>query len=228
MKDNGTLVPKSGTAHIRKDVAYAYGRYYITHGVGSACMVTRTIVLDSMCGDPNKTVAVPIKSEEKVVAFAPAPAGNASSSSNKKKKKIKKKIKLKDPCWLTIQGDTQVNLDHWEWEASQRAIRNGGRRGSDASTLRKLKVSNQADKTKTSKTSTESSDIFVPTGLSTTCASTDIITTKRGRGGLPLPICQSKEVTATLKTTVLDGGGTKQLFHITTGAKLSLRNLILR
>jgi hypothetical protein len=221
-------VNQDNISYLRLDTFYPYGRYYITHGprAHDACYVTKTLTLDSMCSDPNKTVTTytPSPSSEDITEgeeYTPAPGdvngtgGSSSSSSTATKTKTKKpkKIRLKDPCWLTIQGDTQLNLDYWEWEKNEAILSKNKRRE------RTLKVSNKGK----TKSTAAGSDPFVPTSLSTTCRSTEIIVTKRGRGGVPAPNCQERPI-----TTVLDGGGVQQLFRITTGAKVSLRDLILR
>jgi hypothetical protein len=207
---------KKNANYIKKDAKYLWGRYYINHGANDACFVTHTIVLDSMCTDPallpNRTEVAPTK----MTAPSPSTSTTKNATANKGSSG-KKDIPLKDPCWLTIQGETEINRAHWDWEAQQHAIRNsnGGRRE------RALKVANAGAQ---DTSSSSSPDPFVPS-LSTTCESHEIATTKRGVGGLPPPVCVSPRLTT---TTVLDGGGVKQLFHITTGAKLSIRNLILR
>jgi len=311
--------------YLKHDEKYKYGRYYIKHAVGGACLITETLTLDSMCSDPNKTVAyapspsssseiltaIPneagcckeegivtridnpyineqiigdrvvqvyvdgrksiytCKACEKDKCFNPArfdtmqDAAKLNKLEDKKncatdlngtywdkfhkigvykppaptKKKKKKKIRLKDPCWLTIQGETTVNTDYWDWEKQEAEFDPNERRRNRRQLFNQrataIEMNQQQQRVLTHKPSHKptskkkkkksSPDPFVPTSMTTTCRSTQIIVTERGRGGLPQPVCNAPPI-----TTVLDGGGIQQLFRITTGAKVSLRDLKLR
>ena len=210
---------KKNISYVNNDAMYLWGRYYLEHPAGGACVVQQTITLDSMCSDPNATLGgsnTPSPSSSSIIEDDEDGTNSSSSSSSSSTRRKKKKIKLKDPCWLTIQGHTDSNQEYWDWLLTKDYV---PPEGDDSFRRRNLAIGGSK---KPAKKDT-SPDPFVPMSLTKNCRTSDIATTKRGKEGVPKPVCRP----LVLKT-VLDGGGVRQMFRVTQGAKLSLRDLILR